>query len=153
MVREAVFNMIDPYDLEVLDLFAGSGSYGITAYSLGANHVTFIEKNRIAYKTLVQNINNLKIDEHVSVHLLDYQSYLSKNKELHDLIILDPPYDYTNYENLINLLTNKLNPDGLIVLELNKSTKLNLELIKLSVIKDKNYGIKRIIIFLNNLHL
>ena len=49
MVREGVFNMLGNInDLLVLDLFAGSGSYGLEALSRGSKFVYF---NDIDHKT------------------------------------------------------------------------------------------------------
>ena len=48
MVREAAFSSLAELvaDARVLDLFAGSGAYGIEALSRGAARAIFIEKNR-----------------------------------------------------------------------------------------------------------
>ena len=153
MVREAVFNMVNPSDKVVLDLFAGSGSYGITAFSLGASFINFVDNNKVAYQTIKENINKLSISNNTLVSLSTYEKFLKINNTKFDLIFLDPPYNFNNYENLINELKNHLNAAGSIVLELNFRTNITLEAINLKVIKDKKYGIKRVIIFSNDLYL
>ena len=43
-------------DASVLDLFAGSGSYGLEALSRGANNTTLVEKNRMVLRDLKSNL-------------------------------------------------------------------------------------------------
>lgn len=49
-VRESIFNILERYEVfadgHALDLFAGSGALGFEALSRGAEHCTFIERNR-----------------------------------------------------------------------------------------------------------
>ena len=54
-IKETLFNWLAPYlDSAVcLDLFAGSGSLGVEALSRGARHVTALDINRDAVKSLV----------------------------------------------------------------------------------------------------
>src|SRR5262245_17634651 len=63
-VREAVFNALyslgDPIDgATVVDLFAGTGAYGLEALSRGAAHAVFVESNRPAFAVLTANIRAL----------------------------------------------------------------------------------------------
>jgi len=46
-IREAVFNMIAEWvpSARVLDLFAGTGAYGLEAISRGAQNAVFVENN------------------------------------------------------------------------------------------------------------
>ncbi len=51
-VREAAYNLIGPVeDAAVLDLFAGSGAFGLEALSRGAVSATFVESDRAACRT------------------------------------------------------------------------------------------------------
>ena len=68
LTKESIFNIINhsnKFSIEikkayVLDLFSGVGSFGIECLSLGAGHVTFIEKYEGVLPILKKNINNLK---------------------------------------------------------------------------------------------
>lgn len=148
MVREAVFNSLYQVEGKVLDLFAGSGSYGITALSLGANEAFFIDNNFVAVKTLTENINKLKI-ENAKIIKTDYQSFLKSNLIKFDLIFLDPPYKFDSYEIIMNNLKNHLNEEARIVLEVNKNTKIN-EIKGYTLVKEGIYGIKKVLIYKNN---
>ena len=69
LVKESIFNIIEHSKLikfkiencEVLDLFSGSGSFGLECISRGANNVTFVEKEKIAIEILKDNISKLSI--------------------------------------------------------------------------------------------
>ena len=65
-VKESIFAMINPYiDNSIcLDLFAGTGSLGIEALSNGASSCTFIDNNKIAIKTIKDNLARLDIKEY-----------------------------------------------------------------------------------------
>ena len=56
-MREAVFSSLGAsvQNSQVLDLFAGTGSYGLEALSRGAAGVCFVENNRAAIKCLEIN--------------------------------------------------------------------------------------------------
>lgn len=102
-VREQIFSWLRPLkeDLICLDLFAGSGSLGIEAFSNGAKEVVFVEQNQELYNTLYKNCDNLSILDKVKLHKQSAENYLRRTKEtVFDLIFLDPPYN-KNYTNLL----------------------------------------------------
>jgi hypothetical protein len=77
--RERLFSMLtsrlgDFEDLQILDLFSGSGALGLEALSRGAAHCTFVEQDREALKALEKNIETLAADADIRVgsvlHLL-----------------------------------------------------------------------------------
>src|SRR3954453_18005893 len=56
-VREAVFSMLGPLDgLRVLDLFAGSGAFGIGAPSRGAAAAVLVERDPRALAAIERNL-------------------------------------------------------------------------------------------------
>ena len=64
--REGIFNSLqnDFNNSLVLDLFAGSGSFGIECLSRDAKHVTFVEQNKSVLKILKNNIDILTPTQH-----------------------------------------------------------------------------------------
>ncbi|WP_422344014.1 16S rRNA (guanine(966)-N(2))-methyltransferase RsmD [Parasphingorhabdus sp.] len=93
--RERLFSMLtsrlgDLADLQVLDLFSGSGALGLEALSRGAAHCTFVEQDREALKALEKNIETLgaKADVRIGSVLA-----LGPARKPYDLILMDPPYD------------------------------------------------------------
>ena len=147
-VRQAIYNMIGPYfDGGVcLDLFAGSGAMGIEAYSRGVDKIVLNDLNNKALDVCKENCKSLGIKD-VEFYNLDYKDFLNKHKGMFDLIILDPPYKMDNIDEIINLCNPKLNDGGLIVFEMDKNSKYLEEYENLYLIKDKTYGIKRVVIY------
>ena len=147
-VRQAIYNMIGPYfDGGVcLDLFAGSGAMGIEAVSRGINSLYLNDLNKNALAVCKKNCASLKLTD-VYFYNMDYIEYLKNINVSYDLIILDPPYRMDNIEDILALSYERLNKAGLIVFEMAKESKYPLEFKELSLIKDKEYGIKRVVIY------
>jgi 16S rRNA (guanine966-N2)-methyltransferase len=155
IVREGVFNMlINVTNLIVLDLFAGSGSYGLEALSRGAQYVYFNDINYKNTSLIKENLNSLKELEKANILTLDYQkalNYYKNNNIYFDLIFIDPPYFKGTYETVIPLIIDRLKDGGKIVIEINKGLEINLDYPNLEVSKDKIYGSKRIIVLSHTL--
>ncbi|MEH6756380.1 MAG: 16S rRNA (guanine(966)-N(2))-methyltransferase RsmD [Parasphingorhabdus sp.] len=93
--RERLFSMLtsrlgDFADLQVLDLFSGSGALGLEALSRGAAHCTFVEQDREALKALEKNIATLSADADVRIGSV---LALGAARKPYDLILMDPPYE------------------------------------------------------------
>lgn len=147
-VRQAIYNMIGPYfdGGRCLDLFAGSGAMGIEAYSRGMSFIHLNDLNNQALNVCKENCKSLKIND-VEFSNLDYIDYLNNCKYTFDLIILDPPYKMNDIEAIIKCCYEFLNEDGLIVFEMGIDSIYPNEFEKLELIKDKTYGIKRVVIY------
>ncbi len=147
-VRQAIYNMIGPYfDGGVcLDLFAGSGAMGIEAISRGMDSLYLNDLNSKALAVCKKNCSSLKMDN-VHFYNMDYIDYLTSIDKMYDLIILDPPYKMDDIEAILSLSYNRLSPNGLIVFEMAKESKYPTEFKELSLIKDKEYGIKRVVVY------
>ena len=101
-VREAVFNILvhgieggDPADAVVLDLFAGTGAMGLEALSRGAAHVTFVESDEAALRTLCANTR--KLDGGAGTTVLRHDATRLGRPPLAaktpaQIAFLDPPY-------------------------------------------------------------
>ena len=94
-VREAVFSMIGGKieDARVLDLYAGTGSFGLEALSRGAAMATFVENERSALVALKHNIETCGLGGRVVA--TSVEGYLIRDPETFDLVFLDPPWDLT----------------------------------------------------------
>ena len=147
-VRQAIYNMIGPYfDGGVcLDLFAGSGAMGIEAVSRGIETLYLNDLNKEALNVCKKNCTSLKLDN-VHYYNMDYLDYLNNVNVNYDLIILDPPYKMDDIDSILNVTYPRLNERGLIVFEMGIESKYPLEFEGLTLIKDKTYGIKRVIVY------
>ena len=76
IVKESIFNIINHssiFNLEiknsiVLDLFSGTGSFGLECHSRGAKEVFFFENYTNALKILKKNISHLKISNNYIIY-------------------------------------------------------------------------------------
>lgn len=96
-VREAVFSTVGPRfeGARVLDLFAGTGSLGLEAFSRGASHVRFLEQGAAAFEILRSNIEALGAEEQADprrADALDPQALVPPAQGPWDVLFLDPPY-------------------------------------------------------------
>ena len=120
--KEGMFNSLgNIFNYSFLDLFGGSGSIGIEAYSRGASPVYINDKNRDAYKIILGNLKSLNITD-IKTSNLDYKILLKncQEKEIKfDIIFLDPPYKMIIDEDFINevLSYNILQKNGIIIAE------------------------------------
>ena len=149
MVKVACFNMLQLKSGIVLDLYAGSGSYGIEALSRGAEFCHFVDSDKDAIKTVSDNLKMLKLEQQAKVYHQSDERFIKGLSDhlMFDVIFLDPPYDDENYDIIIINLINHLNNDGYIVCESKKQVEIDLHIEGLEKIKNKTYGIKRITIF------
>ncbi len=144
-VRMAIFNMLGQYfDGGIaLDLFAGSGAMGLEAISRGMDLVVFNDINSDACKIVKENIDLLNIKNY-ELYNKDYVSFLNSDKHKYDYIFLDPPYALNDIDSILDLALKSLKPNGLIIFEMAKESKFS---DKYQVIKEKSYGIKKVVIF------
>lgn len=120
-VREAVFNALSSMDAvdgaRVLDLFAGSGALGIEALSRHASHCTFVERARPALDAIRQNLQVTGLTDRSEVRSAEAANFVSSGSATgFDLILLDPPYAFTEWAALLGGIDT-----GLIVAESNKA--------------------------------
>jgi 16S rRNA (guanine966-N2)-methyltransferase len=96
--RQALFDMLmhSPWaegairDAHVLDVFAGTGAFGLEALSRGAARASFIENGRAALAALRANIAGCKAEELTQVIAADART--PPRGQPAGLIFLDPPY-------------------------------------------------------------
>ena len=121
-VRENMFNMIQ-YNIpgsRVLDLFAGSGALSLEALSRGASFAVMSDIDRNACAVQKRNIDLLKYQERTRQFCSDWYAVLQelqKEKEVFDLVFLDPPYSMLDLERVFTQLIPLIGPDSLVVLE------------------------------------
>jgi len=102
--RERVFSSIgsEVQNKKVLDLFAGTGSYGLEALSRGASTASFVEKNRKVSADLKENLSRVQKSAQLDtasaqIFVRDVVDFLKTSSEHpYDLIFLDPPYNLIN---------------------------------------------------------
>lgn len=94
--REALFNIIASRYENLLqghfvDLFAGTGSVGLEAFSRGASHITFVENNKFILPILFDNISHCKAENRTSILKKDASTPPAITPAI-DILFMDPPY-------------------------------------------------------------
>lgn len=153
-VREAIFNILgDVSDKKILDLFAGSGAFGLEAISRGASRATFVDVNSKCTKVVEANIESLNIEEYrydiIRGNVFAVLPRLEKESEVFDIVFLDPPYHKDLARKCLICLDyyDILAPNALIVVEHFKKDSLETDLEVLELEKEKIYGDTVITIF------
>jgi 16S rRNA (guanine966-N2)-methyltransferase len=149
--REAVFSSLAAQipGARVLDLFAGSGSLGLEAWSRGAASVTAVEKVSRHWKTLQENFQALEGDpdlgnwQAVQADVYEYLKRAAGSFEF-DLIFADPPYDEADLQKLLEVVGGALAPDGLLVFEMRAFGRFTVPE-GWTLLKEKKYGETRML--------
>lgn len=90
----------------MLDLFAGSGALGIEALSRGAAHATFVEDSPQALAVVEANVVACGLEERSTLVRADALTFLRQNPSEYDLALADPPYSFTQWEQLLGALSS-----------------------------------------------
>jgi len=120
--KESLFNiLIHQYsieDLDVLDLFSGTGSISYEFASRGARSVLAIEMAPKHFKFIQETCRALQMEQ-VSVIRADAFRYLKKPTQAFDFIFADPPFDHPGLAELPDLIfsTDILIKQGVFILE------------------------------------
>jgi len=156
-VRESVFNLlihsnkilINIEKSNILDLYSGTGSFGLECLSRYAEKVFFIENDKHAQEILKKNIKKMKIENKTKIYFEDVFVAIKKNKNLYpkfDLVFCDPPFKQKNIKELIKLLfhNNLVKKHGILILHRNKNEKEDFP-DYFNVLEERIYGMSKII--------
>lgn len=157
-VREALFNIIKEkiVGASVLDLFAGSGAFGIEALSRGAQETTFVDIERRCIDRIKKNIGRLPIDaQKIRIYRDDALRAIKKlgdSKIRFNIIFLDPPY-YKEWikKCLISLdRYDILNNPSLVICEHFKKDIMPEEVGHLGMVRQSRYGDTVLTFYINS---
>ena len=155
LTKESIFNIlkhskkftIKLENSEILDLFSGTGSFGMECLSRRAKFVTFVENYKGILPTLKKNLTSLKSVKNFSIIeqniLIDFN--FKHLKKQFDIIFLDPPYKETKLEKLIGDLQFKkiLKDNGILIIHRHKKQN-DIFFKSLKIVEEKKYGISKI---------
>jgi 16S rRNA (guanine966-N2)-methyltransferase len=118
-VKEAIFSILgDAENLDVLDLFAGSGALGIEALSRGARSAVFVDISRDSLRCIQANLAGKDIRNYRLIRR-DAMKFLHSPSPPFHWIFCDPPYDKVNYPGLLTRFADSaaMNHSSLLILE------------------------------------
>jgi 16S rRNA (guanine966-N2)-methyltransferase len=146
MVRGAIFSALGDLTIgaRVLDLFAGSGAYGIEALSRGAAEAVFVDNQSRSIEAIQLNLARAKLDGKVIRE--DVFRFLQRCEKPFRLVFADPPYakraeDRNFAEELLECeaLVAAVEPAGVLVIE-RSSAKGETTSRFWEITRKKNYG-------------
>ena len=142
--RQALFNILgDLADLDVLDLYAGSGALGIEALSRGARQATFVEFDHAALACIRQNLSELDFEDCARVLPVRVEAARKAlGDATFDLVLCDPPWAdmaaaWTQIERWV--FSESLRPGGRLVLE-HPASSPPAELAGATLLKQRSWG-------------
>jgi 16S rRNA (guanine966-N2)-methyltransferase len=128
--KEGLFNLlnnrIDFEDIQVLDLFAGTGSIGIEFISRDCRQVVSVEKDEKHCRFIRGVCEELKIDN-LLINRTDVFKFLQSCHMKFDLIFADPPYELEQLTKIPDIIFSKdlLENEGLFILEHGSKNKFD----------------------------
>ena len=145
--RESVFNIFnsmlgnDWSDVDLLDLFTGSGAFGLEAMSRGAKSVTLVD---IDIKDAQVNANLFPNEQDkISLIRTDIKRFKSLSKKF-NLVFSDAPYSSGLSEAALKVLVenNLLTDDCICVIEVKKDEALEIPDV-LELVNERTYGLAK----------
>ena len=156
MVRESIFNILEHSKNEninfendiVLDLFSGTGSFGLECLSRGAKRVYFFENYENSIKILRKNI--IKLNQLNNCRIIQKDAYDLSSKDLDnkimDLIFIDPPFRDTKINMLLDNIKNLGITKKNTLIILHRSKKIEEEFIHgFKILREQTYGVSKIL--------
>ena len=153
-LRESIFNILS-YQIKeaiVLDLFAGTGAFGIEALSRGAESAVFIDNNKTALSVVERNVQSCAVDNRSRIIRWNIVKNLNCIKSIgstFDLVFMDPPYNNGLIKpSLINLhASGSLGKEACIIVEHNYLEPIPEISKQFELIDQRKYG-KKLISFI-----
>ncbi len=128
--KESLFNILANAstweELEVLDLFSGTGNLAYELASRGAQRITCVDSNPKCCNFIEKTAEDLHF-EAIEVYRGEASDFLRRDYRRYDLILADPPYDYQDHQALVESvwLHNRLKEEGWLVIEHGRDTDLS----------------------------
>lgn len=140
-IKTSIFDLISDFikDANVLDLYAGSGSFGIESLSRGAKSATFIDLANRAMECIETNLLKAKLIEKASVFQTKVNDFITSTESNFDIIFLDPPFDQDltmDFSSLRKILTK----EGIIVYRVQQEKEIDISKHPLEIVYSKQYG-------------
>ena len=153
--REAIFNILafQIQDSTVLDLFAGTGAFGIEALSRGAESVVFVDVDNDSICVLQENIKSLALESMTKIIRWDLTrnlNCLGSVRAAVNLVFMDPPYNKNIIEpTLFNLHSSQSMEKGArIIVEHSYLEPILKRQLPVEISDQRRYG-KTLVSFLN----
>jgi 16S rRNA (guanine(966)-N(2))-methyltransferase RsmD len=122
MAKESLFNILNNSfyfdEIKALDLFSGTGNISYELASRGCTDIIAVDSSRPCVNFIDKTSDELNTTGLFPV-LSDVIEFLKRDINQYDLIFADPPYEYEEYDKLVDLVFTRklLKEGGVLVLE------------------------------------
>jgi 16S rRNA (guanine966-N2)-methyltransferase len=118
-LREAIFNILGATveGARVLDLYAGTGAFGLEALSRGASHATFIDQSHASIAAIEKSLAAMHLEAAGTTIRGALPAALSRVETAAAIIFIDAPYDDPNAIETVSACAPYLLPGGTVVYE------------------------------------
>lgn len=157
-IKESLFNILRPIKLNaiVLDLFAGSGSIAIEFLSRDAEKAYFVDIASASIATIKDNLNHTNLmDKSIIINkdAVRALSYFIESNIKFDYIYIDPPFKQHELLNkILHILfsSNLILGNGVVIIEHEKSFKLEEKINDFIIYDNREYGSKTLSFYMKN---
>jgi len=146
-VREAIFSIVADRieDAAVIDLFAGTGAFGLEAISRGASHAVFVDSDRKGIEIIRKNVAACGEHDRSTVLLADASGglrRLSLSGGEFDLVFMDPPYNRQAIRPALEELAASgiLSKGAVIAIEHDKNETIPEDIAGIGITDRRKYG-------------
>jgi len=150
-VREALFSSIGARvrGCRFLDLYAGTGSVGLEAWSRGAAAVHWVEydaKLAGALRTRVAGLCTVEDGREAVVDQQDAEVFLKRDEPVFDILFADPPYEVSRTPEWFRKILNGIGGGsmvargGSLILEVAAKSPVPGDVAPWRLAKEKSYG-------------
>lgn len=157
-LRLSIFDFLADFvtDASVLDLFAGTGAFGIEALSRGARKVVFVDIASKPVEIIKTNLVGMGIRDKGVVYqseTIDFLVRSAKRNMTFDIIFMDPPFtklramrkdEYTDFMlEIVDRAKYLLRPKSIIIVKYPRKMSLPIPT-GLTLVEQRDYGLNRI---------
>ena len=143
--KSALFSILgtDVVGSLFLDLFAGAGGVGIEALSRGAAEVVFVEKSKMALRTIRENLTHTGLTQVGRIERADVFEYLTRLPTPFDYVYVAPPQYRGLWADTLFTLDQQpdwLGEDGWVIVQIHPREYTALSLKTLAQFDQRTYG-------------
>jgi 16S rRNA (guanine(966)-N(2))-methyltransferase RsmD len=154
-LKQSVFNMLagEIEGKKVLDLYAGTGSFGLEALSRGAEETTLVDSSFKACRLLKENLKMLQQEEKATVlcrKVNDTLNDFSKQNQKFNIVFVDPPFAANLCQKTLEKLVegDLLNQQALVIVHHHRKENVESNWEELKLVRRRKFGDNLVSIFL-----
>ncbi|HKD11733.1 MAG TPA: 16S rRNA (guanine(966)-N(2))-methyltransferase RsmD [Thermoanaerobaculia bacterium] len=147
--REGVFSMLQETlpGMRVLDLYAGSGAFGLEAVSRGASGAVLVERHAAAIDRSLERLGSPPEVEVLRGDVEEALNFLASRGDRFDLVFSDPPYALSRQQAFPAAALALVAPGGLLVAQVDRPKESPAEPDGWTLLKRRHYG-RNVFLFL-----